>query len=48
VEAVTRASVPPPSAVTRAGGFLGLSDELFEEEQPVEEKKGWWKRFWDE
>ena len=34
--------------VTRAGGFLGLSDEPVIEE-PVEEKKGgWWKRFWDE
>lgn len=34
--------------ITRAGGFLGLSDEpVFEDEQP-EEKKSWWRRFWDE
>jgi len=35
-------------ATTRAGGFLGLSDEpVFEEETP-QEKKGWWRKFWDE
>ena len=44
--------VPPaqPAAhtATRAGGFLGLSDEpVFEEEAP-QEKKGWWRKFWDE
>jgi thiamine monophosphate kinase len=46
--------VPEPSqpihtkGLTRAGGFLGLSDEpIFEDEQP-QEKKGWWRRFWDE
>jgi hypothetical protein len=33
---------------TRASGFLGLSDEVFEEEEAVEEKKGWWKRLWEE
>jgi hypothetical protein len=35
-------------AATRAGGFLGLSDEpVFEDEaEPV--KKGWWRKFWDE
>ena len=33
---------------TRASGFLGLSDELFEEEEVVEEKKAWWKRLWEE
>ena len=35
-------------APTRAGGFLGLSDEpVFEDEaEPV--KKGWWRKFWDE
>lgn len=31
----------------RAGGFLGLSDELMEDETP-QEKKGWWRKFWDE
>jgi hypothetical protein len=32
------------TANTRPGGFLGLSDEpLFEEE----EKKSWWKKFWE-
>ncbi len=39
----------PVAATTRAGGFLGLSDEpIFEEEQPVQQKKGWWRKFWDE
>lgn len=44
------ASGPPPSrpASTRAGGFLGLSDEpLFDNEEPAK-KKSWWKRFWEE
>ncbi len=34
--------------VTRAGGFLGLSDEPIFEEEPSQEKKGWWRKFWDE
>jgi hypothetical protein len=35
-------------ASTRAGGFLGLSDEpVFDDEAP-QEKKGWWQKFWDE
>ena len=48
-----RRSVLPPRpaekyASTRAGGFLGLSDEpIFEDETP-QEKKGWWRKFWDE
>jgi hypothetical protein len=43
------ARVASSSRTTRAGGFLGLSDEpVFEDEQPVQEKRGWWKRFWDE
>ncbi|HEY7405144.1 MAG TPA: hypothetical protein VIB39_16575 [Candidatus Angelobacter sp.] len=41
-------TLPPRSATTRAGGFLGLSDELFEEDTPVEQKKGWWRKFWDD
>ena len=40
----------PPIAsqmTTRAGGFLGLRDESFFEEEPKpEEKKAWWKKFW--
>ena len=46
-------SIPPAQAAahrasTRAGGFLGLSDEpVFEDEAP-QEKKGWWQKFWDE
>ena len=36
-------------AATRAGGFLGLSDEpVFEEEEEAQEKKGWWRRLWEE
>ncbi|HEX3156300.1 MAG TPA: hypothetical protein VHV32_16855 [Candidatus Angelobacter sp.] len=47
-----RSSLPPrpgaPYASTRAGGFLGLSDEpVFEDEAP-QKKKGWWRKFWDE
>lgn len=47
-------SIPPaqPAAhrsSTRAGGFLGLSDEpVFDDEAPPPEKKGWWRKFWDE
>ena len=46
-------NIPPAQAAahrasTRAGGFLGLSDEpVFEDEAP-QEKKGWWQKFWDE
>jgi hypothetical protein len=46
-------SIPPAQlaahrAPTRAGGFLGLSDEpVFDDEAPPE-KKGWWRKFWDE
>ena len=36
-----------PLANTRAGGFLGLRDEPFFEEEESQEKKSWWKRFWD-
>jgi hypothetical protein len=47
-----RSSLPPRPgaqyASCRAGGFLGLSDEpVFDDEAP-EEKKGWWRKFWDE
>jgi hypothetical protein len=45
----SRQQVAPPSPVIRAGGFLGLSDEpVFADEPPVETRKGWWKRLWDE
>lgn len=41
---------PPPvrSSNTRPGGFLGLSDEPAFEEEELQEKKSWWKRFWGE
>lgn len=47
-----QSSLPPRPATqhasTRAGGFLGLSDEpVFDDEAP-QEKKGWWRKFWDE
>jgi hypothetical protein len=42
------ASVLPKPGSTRATGFLGLSDESVIEEEPVQQKKGWWRRFWDE
>jgi len=40
--------VLPQRNVTRATGFLGLSDEAVIDEEPVQQKKGWWRRFWDE
>ena len=47
-----RSSLPPRPgahyASTRAGGFLGLSDEpVFDDEEP-QKKKGWWRKIWDE
>jgi hypothetical protein len=46
-------SIPPTQpaahhASTRAGGFLGLSDEPVVDDEAPPEKKGWWKKFWDE
>jgi hypothetical protein len=45
-------NLPPRPATqhasTRAGGFLGLSDEPVFDEEVSEEKKGWWRKFWDE
>jgi len=41
-------SLPPIHGMTRASGFLGLSDEAYLEEEPVQEKKGWWRKLWDE
>ncbi|HKV93112.1 MAG TPA: hypothetical protein VJW20_11255 [Candidatus Angelobacter sp.] len=32
---------------TRVTGFLGLSDEVLIEDEP-QEKKSWWRRFWEE
>lgn len=37
--------ISPSAPHTRAGGFLGLTDEVFEEED--QEKKSWWKRWWE-
>ena len=43
------AKVRRPSREIRATGFLGLSDEpVYEDEEPSQEKKSWWKRFWEE
>lgn len=45
------ASVPVPirDSALRAGGFLGLRDEMIFEEQPVVKKKqSWWRHFWPE
>ncbi|HEY5028538.1 MAG TPA: hypothetical protein VIK39_09040 [Candidatus Angelobacter sp.] len=35
-------------ASTRAGGFLGLRDEAVFDDEAAQEKKGWWRNFWDE
>lgn len=43
------ADVRRPSREIRATGFLGLSDEsVYEDEEQSQEKKSWWKRFWEE
>lgn len=39
--------LPPPQANTRAGGFLGLTDEPAFDEEESQGKKSWWRRFWD-
>ncbi len=41
------ACTPTPPANMRAGGFLGLTDEPFFEEEETQSKKRWWRRFWD-
>src|SRR5215467_6307447 len=43
------ATLPPPPtrSHTRPGGFLGLSDESDFAEEEIQEKKSWWRRFWD-
>lgn len=34
--------------ITRGGGFLGLRDEpAFVEQEETQEKRNWWRRFWD-
>ncbi len=35
-------------AGSRAGGFLGLSDEAAFAEEAPQEKKSWWQKLWDE
>jgi hypothetical protein len=50
--AVRQCALPPRASQrsegTRAGGFLGLSDEaVFEEDRP-KPKQGWWRKFWEE
>ena len=32
---------------TRAGGILGLRDEPAFHEEETQEKRNWWRRFWD-
>ncbi len=32
---------------TRGTGMLGLGDELVLEEEPAQDKRGWWARFWN-
>ena len=52
-----KAPLPPKAMIsktrvaptTRAGGFLGLSDESVIEDESIEpEKKSWWQKLWDE
>jgi hypothetical protein len=50
-EQLRRFSPPQPAAhqtSTRAGGFLGLRDEAVFDDEAPQEKKGWWRNFWDE
>lgn len=41
------AAARPKSGKTRVTGFLGLTDEVLMEDEP-QEKKSWWRRFWEE
>jgi hypothetical protein len=49
-EPMTQSTTQPAAhrAATRAGGFLGLSDEPTFEDDAPQTKKGWWRRLWDE
>jgi hypothetical protein len=47
-QSIRTVELPPVRRVTRAGGFLGLTDEAVIDEEPVQEKKGWWRKLWDE
>jgi hypothetical protein len=50
-EQLRRFSPSQPAAhqtSTRAGGFLGLRDEAVFDDEAPQEKKGWWRNFWDE
>lgn len=43
-----RIEIPPQhDHAVRAGGFLGLSDEVIDDDTP-QVKKGWWRKFWEE
>jgi hypothetical protein len=46
-----RISLPEPATFettgTRAGGILGLRDEASFQEEEIQEKRNWWRRFWD-
>lgn len=46
------ASVPLPqkNSAIRAGGFLGLRDEVVfeQEEPPIKKRQSWWRHFWPE
>jgi hypothetical protein len=37
------------SGITRGGGILGLRDEpsFLQQEEETQEKRNWWRRFWD-
>jgi hypothetical protein len=37
----------PTVANTRAGGILGLRDEPEFQHEEIQEKRNWWRRFWD-
>jgi hypothetical protein len=39
---------PMDHASRRAGGFLGLSDEMYEEEDTPQQTKSWWQKLWEE
>ena len=46
---IPQAETRRPSKEIRATGFLGLTDEsVYEDEEESQEKKSWWKRFWDQ
>ena len=46
-QSVTLSGPTANFSAMRAGGILGLRDEASFQEEEVQEKRNWWRRFWD-